>query len=244
VKFLDEGEMTASLTNVADAGSYHHQAGATAVFSPHRQGPTSFGKAAKRTIDLLGGLFLLASATPIWIAAALLVKLTSPGPVLFQQERLSKGGRIFKLVKFRTMRCGAENELLQSTAMYEKYVTNNYKLPTEEDPRLTKVGGMLRRTSVDELPQLLNVLRGEMSLVGPRPIVPAEIGEYGELAPFFLSVKPGMTGLWQISGRSEIRDYKRRIELELEYVRNQSVIMDLKILLRTVPSVLRRRGAY
>jgi exopolysaccharide production protein ExoY len=247
VKFLDEGEMSDIVSNVIDAGSYNrglHRTGATPSFSFRGRGLAGFEEVAKRIIDLLGGLCLLVVAAPIWIATAVLVKLTSPGPVLFQQERLSKGGKVFKLIKFRTMRCGAEEELRKSPAMYKRYVTNNYKLPPDEDPRLTKIGGVLRSTSVDELPQLLNVLRGEMSLVGPRPIVPAEIGEYGDFAPFFLSVKPGMTGLWQISGRSEIQDYRQRIELELEYIRSQSVLRDLKILVCTIPSVLRRRGAY
>jgi lipopolysaccharide/colanic/teichoic acid biosynthesis glycosyltransferase len=142
------------------------------------------------------------------------------------------------------MRCDAERELAKSPSLYQTYLANNYKLPAGEDPRLTAVGGFLRTISLDELPQLINVIKGEMSLVGPRPILPAEIGEYGEFASLFLSVKPGMTGRWQVSGRSEIQEYQQRVELDLGYIRDQSLRTDVGILLRTIPTVLRRKGAY
>jgi lipopolysaccharide/colanic/teichoic acid biosynthesis glycosyltransferase len=164
--------------------------------------------------------------------------------VLFKQVRLGKEGSPFTIFKFRTMRVDAETELESSTELYRRYLTNNFKLPKGEDPRLTAIGGFLRTISADELPQLLNVLRGDMSLVGPRPVVPAEIEKYGNFAPLFLSVKPGLTGHWQVSGRSAIEEYEKRVELDLEYVRDQSIRTDVEILLRTVPSVLARKGAF
>ena len=199
---------------------------------------------AKRAVDLICTLLLLIVTAPVWILTALLIKLTSRGPVLFRQERLGKDGQPFTLFKFRTMCMNAEQELMRSPKLFERYLSNNYKLPAGEDPRLTAIGGFLRALSVDELPQLLNVVKGEMSLVGPRPILSAEIENYGEFAPLFLSAKPGMTGRWQVNGRSEIQEYGKRVELDLEYIRDQSIRTDFEILLRTVPTVLRRKGAY
>jgi exopolysaccharide production protein ExoY len=164
--------------------------------------------------------------------------------VFFYQKRLGKAGNPFTLIKFRTMRCDAEHQLARSPELYQKYLNNNYKLPAKEDPRLTSIGGFLRALSIDELPQIINVLKGEMSLVGPRPILAAEIEKYGDCASLFLSVKPGMTGNWQISGRSEIKEYEQRVELDLEYIRDQSMRTDFEILLRTVPVVLKRTGAH
>ena len=137
---------------------------------------------------------------------------------------------------------GADRMLLASEEMYRRYVACNYKLPDTEDPRLTRLGRVLRRTSLDELPQLWNVLRGEMSLVGPRPVVPDEVREYGEYARLLLRVKPGLTGAWQVSGRSAV-GYPERARLDLAYVAGRSLADDLRILARTIPAVLGRRGA-
>jgi lipopolysaccharide/colanic/teichoic acid biosynthesis glycosyltransferase len=163
---------------------------------------------------------------------------------LFVQKRLGRKGEAFNLYKFRSMHCDAEAELMRSPEIYKRYIANNYKLRPDEDPRLTPIGRFVRAMSIDELPQLINVLRGEMSVVGPRPIVPAEIANYGEFASLFLSAKPGLTGHWQVSGRSEILEYRERVELDMEYIRDQSIKTDFEILLRTVPVVLRRKGAY
>ena len=141
------------------------------------------------------------------------------------------------------MRADAEQILRDTPSLHEKYVKNNFKLPGGEDPRFPPLGRFLRATSLDELPQLFNVLIGEMSLVGPRPIVPNEEVEYGDSAMLFMSAKPGMTGHWQVSGRSEIVEYRKRVELDLEYIRDQSLSKDFEILIRTVPAVLRRKGA-
>ena len=198
---------------------------------------------AKRITDFVLSALLLILLSPVIGLVALAVKMTSAGPVLFRQKRLGHKGEPFTLYKIRTMRADAEKILVESPALYEKYLQNNFKLPKGEDPRMTPLGEFLRATSLDELPQLYNVLIGEMSLVGPRPIVPHEAVQYGDVAMLFMSAKPGMTGHWQVSGRSEIAEYRKRVELDLEYIRDQSLGKDLEILLRTVPAVLRRKGA-
>jgi exopolysaccharide biosynthesis polyprenyl glycosylphosphotransferase len=208
------------------------------------KGELSFVQAAvKRAADFVLSALLLMVLSPLMGLIAIGVKLTSAGPVLFRQRRLGLEGKPFTLLKFRTMRTDAEQILRDTPSLYEKYLQNNFKLPKGEDPRLTPLGVFLRATSLDELPQLFNVLIGEMSLVGPRPIVPHEAVEYGDSAMLFMSAKPGMTGHWQVSGRSEIAEYRKRVELDLEYIRDQSLGKDLEILLRTVPAVLRRKGA-
>jgi exopolysaccharide biosynthesis polyprenyl glycosylphosphotransferase len=198
----------------------------------------------KRAIDFTGALLMLTLAAPLMITLAVLVKMSSPGPVLFRQERLGKNGRRMYIYKFRTMKSDAESILKEDTRLYGEYVKNNYKLPQGRDPRITPLGRVLRQMSLDELPQLINVLKGEMSLVGPRPIVPEEIGQYGDCASLLLSVQPGLTGHWQVSGRSDIADYAQRVKLDMVYLRNQSVATDLRILLRTLPAVLLRQGAH
>ena len=199
--------------------------------------------AMKRAVDFVLSALLLIILSPVMGLVAFAVKLTSMGPVLFRQKRLGFNGEPFTLFKFRTMRADAEKILRETPSLHEKYLQNNFKLPKGEDPRVTPIGRFLRASSLDELPQLFNVLIGEMSLVGPRPIVPHEAVEYGDSALLFMSAKPGMTGHWQVSGRSEIAEYHKRVELDLEYIRDQSLGKDLEILLRTVPAVLRRKGA-
>ncbi len=199
---------------------------------------------AKRLLDIVGSLILLLVLGPVMAIVALLVRTSSPGPILFRQERLGEGGHRFHIYKFRTMYEDAERILRSDPLLYQKYVENNYKLPKGADPRITHLGGFLRRSSLDELPQLFNVLKNDMSLVGPRPIVPPEIDKYGEYGVLFRSVKPGVTGKWQIHGRSEVADYSHRATLDIEYIRDQSVKTDVDILLKTIPAVLLRKGAY
>lgn len=195
----------------------------------------------KRALDvLLSGVGLLALA-PLFAAVAVAVRLDTKGPVFFRQERLGRGGRRFELLKFRSMRQDAEAWLRADEELYERYVENDYKLPIDEDPRITRVGRLLRRSSLDELPQLLNVLMGEMSLVGPRPVVPPEIEEYGRYAPMLLGVRPGVTGHWQVAG-GDGASYPERVRRELEYVERWSLWLDLAILVRTVPVVVRKIG--
>lgn len=200
--------------------------------------------AVKRSIDIIGSIVAVVVLSPVLALVAMAVKLTSDGPVLFVQDRLGLYGERFRIYKFRTMHPDAEQRLSADAELYRKYVTNNYKLPKEEDPRITAIGSFLRSSSLDELPQLFNVLLGNMSLVGPRPVVPPEIQEYGDYAKLLLSVKPGLTGYWQVNGRSEITSYDARARLDIEYVRDQSLKTDVDVLFKTIPAVLKRRGAY
>ena len=197
---------------------------------------------AKRALDI--ALIVLASplVLPLGIVIALVVMATSRGSVLFGQERVGLGGRQFKMYKFRTMHREAEQLLAQDPHLWNEYVTNGFKLPAELDRRVTKVGRFLRRSSLDELPQVLNVLLGTMSLVGPRPVVPAELDNYGDRRDVYMSVRPGVTGAWQVKGRSNI-DYPQRVDVDEEYVRDWSFGLDLKILARTPRAVLSARGA-
>jgi exopolysaccharide biosynthesis polyprenyl glycosylphosphotransferase len=205
---------------------------------------TGLEAAIKRAFDFVISAILLTIAAPVMILIASLVKLSSPGPVFFRQERVGKGGRRILIYKFRTMHQNAEQILKSDPELYRRYVDSNYKLPKGKDPRITLLGHILRELSLDEIPQLINVLKGEMSLVGPRPVVPAEVEKYGDYASLLLSVQPGLTGQWQVSGRSDIADYARRVRLDMEYIRDQSIATDLQILFRTVPVVLSREGAY
>lgn len=200
--------------------------------------------ALKRVMDILGagvGLLLLA---PVLLVIGIMMKLSSPGPIFFRQKRVGLHGKTFRIVKFRTMRADAEAVLRKDPRLWETYVKNDFKFPESEDPRVTSIGRWLRKTSLDELPQLWNVLVGNMSLVGPRPLIEAELETwYGDQSSTLLSVKPGMTGLWQVSGRSSL-GYPERAELELRYARDQSLWGDIEILLRTVQVVVSGRGAH
>ena len=203
------------------------------------------GRAAqgiRRVIDVLGAALLLVLLAPLIAAVAILVWCTMGRPVLYVQQRVGKSARLFGLYKFRSMILGSDDILRRSPELYQRYVASNFKLPEEEDPRITRLGRFLRKASLDELPQLWNVLRGEMSLVGPRPVVPEEVAEYGGYARLFLRVKPGLTGLWQVSGRSGI-GYPERARMDLQYLGGRSLSGDLGILLRTLPAVIRMRGA-
>lgn len=198
----------------------------------------------KRSMDLLAAGFGLIFLLPVFLVIAILIKIEDPkGPVFFRQPRIGKHHKMFTIFKFRSMATNAEQRLLEDKALHQKYVDNNYKLEPEEDPRITKIGRFLRKTSLDELPQLLNVIKGEMSLVGPRPVVTEELKEYRERKGEFLSVKPGITGYWQVSGRSDV-GYPERVDLELYYVYNRTIWLDVKILFSTVWSVLLKKGAY
>lgn len=198
----------------------------------------------KRFIDILGASVGIIILIPIYIAIYVLYLAgPSKGPAIFKQKRVGQDNNVFYIYKFRSMVIGADKILKENKALYRKYIENNYKLEPEEDPRITNVGRFLRKTSLDELPQLFNVLIGNMSLVGPRPIVEEELAEYKGKRDIFLSVKPGITGYWQVSGRSDV-GYPERVDLELHYVYNQSLKMDLYILFKTVIMVLLRKGAY
>jgi exopolysaccharide production protein ExoY len=247
LRFLKEGKSVHIVPELLDARLFRQELGDVAgipVLSLLNGGLSVVQAAIKRGADVLGAIVILTATTPIFAIVAIVNKIMSPGAVFFAQKRLGRNGKPFMVLKFRTMVSNAEEVLKKTPELYEKYLRNNYKLPEGEDPRITRIGHFLRATSLDELPQLVNVLRGEMSLVGPRPVVPLEVENYADYSSLFLSAKPGMTGHWQVSGRSEITEYARRVELDLEYIRDQSFSKDLDILLRTVPAVLMRRGAH
>ncbi|UOO43740.1 sugar transferase [Priestia megaterium] len=194
-------------------------------------------------MDICLSIIFIVFLLPIFLLLMVLVKLDSKGPIFFKQSRIGKNGNVFSIIKFRTMIMNSEEVLKNNTALYKKYVENSYKLDPSEDPRVTKVGRFLRKTSLDEIPQFFNVLKGEMSLVGPRPILDDELKEYGKYAEKFLSVKPGITGYWQVSGRSDV-GYPERVDLELYYVDRKSVFFDSYILLKTFIVVVKKKGAY
>ncbi len=197
----------------------------------------------KRVVDIVVSAVAIVLLVPVGLAITLAIRYESPGPAIFRQKRLGLGGQPFRMWKYRSMAVNAEEILKADPFMYRRYVENDFKLPPDEDPRVTGIGRFLRHTSLDELPQLFNVLLGDMSLVGPRPVVPDEIGHYGEDARVFLAVKPGLTGLWQVNGRSDVA-YPERAQLDIDYITNWSVGKDIAILAGTASSVLRRRGAY
>jgi exopolysaccharide biosynthesis polyprenyl glycosylphosphotransferase len=214
-------------------------AGLPAVsFSVHGR-RSSLQLAIKRGLDILGAIGVLILTAPIWIAAAIAIKLDSPGPIFFAQKRCGLYGREFSLWKFRTMGRDAEARKAELQARNEK---SGPVFKITHDPRVTRVGRVLRRYSIDELPQLLNVLAGEMSLVGPRPPVPAEVAKYELDHRGRLSMRPGITCLWQVSGRNQI-EFEDWVKLDLEYIERWSLLLDFQILLATLPAVVSGRGA-
>ncbi|HZL26454.1 MAG TPA: sugar transferase [Acidobacteriaceae bacterium] len=181
---------------------------------------------------------------PLFLAVAAAVRFSSPGPVLFSHRRIRKHGEFFSMWKFRTMCLDSAQVLedyLEANPGARKEWRENHKL--KRDPRVTRVGAFLRRMSLDELPQFWNVLQGTMSLVGPRPIVAAEVEKYGDNFDEYCKVKPGLTGLWQVSGRNEV-SYEQRVQLDCRYVRSWSLLEDAKIMSRTLSSVVNQDGAY
>jgi exopolysaccharide biosynthesis polyprenyl glycosylphosphotransferase len=201
---------------------------------------SGFRRLAKGTIDLLGATALIALLSPVLIAAAVAVRLSGPGPILFCQTRIGRDGRPFAMYKFRSMVADAEARLAELRALNDHAGSVLFKI--RHDPRVTRVGRVLRRCSIDELPQLLNVVRGQMSLVGPRPPLPDEVARYESDTHRRLLVKPGLTGLWQVSGRSDL-DWDETVRLDLYYVENWSVALDVEILAKTFSAVLRGSGA-
>lgn len=205
----------------------------------------------KRVIDIFGSLFLIGLFSPIFLITAFLIAVDSPGPIFADTpKRVGRFGKLFKLFKFRSMVTNAHEMLRKDPTMaklYYEYKHNSYKLTN--DPRVTKVGKFIRKHSIDEIPQFLNVLKGEMSLVGPRPYYPDELTEQQkkfpqtrELVKIVLSAKPGITGQWQVSGRSEV-NFDKRIKLDADYVKKKSVVLDLIIILKSPWAMISGRGA-
>lgn len=194
----------------------------------------------KRIIDIIIGSIGLIICLPIFIIIGIIIKLDSKGPVFFKHKRIGKHGNKLEIYKFRTMIDNAEEAMKYFTEEQKKEFKENFKL--ENDPRVTRVGKILRKTSLDELPQIINILKGEMSIIGPRPIVETELEKYGKDKEKFLSVAPGLTGNWAANGRSDV-SYEERMALELDYIENRSLMLDLKIFFKTIGSVLKGRGA-
>jgi exopolysaccharide biosynthesis polyprenyl glycosylphosphotransferase len=195
---------------------------------------------AKRAFDMVAGALALILLLPLFPVVAVMIRLDSPGPVFYRQTRLGRGGRRFKFLKFRSMCGDADRRLTEVEALNEQ---DGPVFKIRSDPRVTAVGRFLRRSSFDELPQILNVLRGEMSIVGPRPPLPSEVDRYRPWHRRRLEVKPGITCLWQISGRSHI-GFEEWMRLDMEYLKTRSFRTDLLIFLKTIPAVITRRGAY
>ena len=202
-----------------------------------------FDVGGARMLEIVLCVAILVFFAPLMIVVALLIKLGDGGPILFAHPRIGRFGRTFPCLKFRSMAVNAEAQLqalLARDPAARAEWERDHKLTV--DPRITPLGQFLRRSSLDELPQLFNVLRGEMSLVGPRPIVQAEVTRYRRYFRYYCQVRPGITGLWQVSGRSDLR-YRRRVALDVVYARSRCLGLDFKILLATAPAVLARRGA-
>ena len=203
-------------------------------------GVVGMSRFLKRGLDVLGGLCGVLIFSPIFAATALAIKLEDGGAVFFIQRRVGRDGVAFDMVKFRSMRMDAE---AMKDELQEGNEAGDVLFKMREDPRVTRVGRVIRKLSVDELPQFWNVLVGDMSLVGPRPPVPREVAEYAPADRRRLAVRPGITCLWQIGGRSEL-DFSQQVELDVQYIESRSLWMDVVILLKTVPAVLAGRGAY
>ena len=206
--------------------------------------PPPIGGLLKRSFDIFGSLVGLVALSPLFLMVALLVKLSDGGSIFYGHKRIGRGGRIFPCLKFRTMVEDGERVLTaylaaNPEANAEWIATRKLK----NDPRVTRVGAVLRKLSLDELPQIINILQGDMSLVGPRPVVRDELEIYGSAAVYYLKSRPGLTGLWQVSGRNDV-SYGTRVAFDRHYVENWSFVFDLKILIRTVPAVFSSRGSY
>jgi lipopolysaccharide/colanic/teichoic acid biosynthesis glycosyltransferase len=201
--------------------------------------------AIKRTCDIIvSGLALVVLVPTAFLVMAIIYRFgENKGPMIYKQRRIGKNGKPFKIWKFRSMVVNADKKLKANPELYRKYIANSYKLPAEEDPRITKFGRFIRKTSIDELPQFVNIFKGDMSLVGPRPVVEPELKEYGDQVEKLLSMTPGAMGWWQASGRSNI-EYPERCEVELYYIDHASLWFDIKVIFLNIVSIFKHTGAY
>ncbi len=232
--------LSSGLFEVLTTGMRLRKVGYVPLVTLERTRITGVDALLKRGLDLAGSLALLLLSAPFLLLIALLVKATSPGPILYRRRVLGQGGHPFDALKFRTMYTNGP-EILARYPELEGELRRHGKI--KNDPRITPLGRILRRFSLDELPQLFNILAGQMSLVGPRMIAPEEWPHYGKWQHNLLTVKPGLTGLWQVSGRSDL-SYEDRVRLDMHYIRNYTIWLDLQILFQTIPVVLRGKGAY
>lgn len=236
--------LSSGMYEILTTGVKVQDVGSVPMVSVNRVRLTGMNIFLKLLLDYTGAICGLLALSPLFIAIVIIMKFTDPGPIVYRRRVVGVGGKEFDAFKFRTMVVNSKEVLEELLARdpkaaeeYNKY----YKL--KDDPRITRIGAFLRKTSVDELPQLLNVLRGEMSLVGPRMITMEEVQKYGKWGLNLHTVKPGITGLWQVTGRSELT-YEERVRLDMNYIRNYSIWIDLQILFQTIPAVLMSKGAY
>lgn len=194
----------------------------------------------KRSLDVTLSVIALIILSPIFLIIAAIIKLDSKGPVFFIHKRIGKDGKEIGIYKFRSMVQNAEDMIAEFTEEQKKEFRENYKL--QDDPRVTKIGKILRKTSLDELPQILNILKGDLSIIGPRPVIKRELEKYENNKEKFLSVKPGLTGFWAANGRSDTT-YSERVQMELYYIDHMSLKMDIKIFFKTIISVIKKEGA-
>jgi exopolysaccharide biosynthesis polyprenyl glycosylphosphotransferase len=223
------------------SNSYVSSVGTFPLITYHTIALNSYEQAIKRLMDLVISIIATIVLSPIMLITAIAIKLDSQGPVIFKQIRVGQNGRTFNIYKFRSMCADAEDrkeELLEQNEM------DGFMFKIKNDPRVTKVGKFIRKTSIDELPQLFNVIRGDMSLVGTRPPTVDEVSQYKRGQWRRISIKPGVTGLWQISGRNSIKDFDEVVELDLRYIDNWSLYADIAILFKTVGVLLTKKGAY
>ena len=234
----DDGVLVVGGLAVSARRALHALAGPVTTHDVSRAPGHARTWVGKRAIDVVLALVLLVLSLPVFLVLAVVIKVTSPGPVLFRQRRVGRGGDDFPMLKFRTMHADAEERLRSDGALHELFLQECHKIPCRLDPRVTTVGRVLRRLSLDELPQLLNVLAGHMSLVGPRPVERTQlVRDYGEYAWAYVALRPGLTGLWQVSGRSRVH-FPERAQLDERYLRTCGAWVDAKILLRTPRAVV------
>jgi len=203
-------------------------------------GILKISRALKRLIDVVGSLIFLILFSPIYLVASIAILIEDGRPLFYNQIRVAKKGRLFKMYKFRSMYKNADN---MKASLAQENMTGGVIFKIKKDPRITHTGRILRKFSIDELPQLWNVFKGDLSLVGPRPPVPSEVDEYNPRDFKRLQVKPGLTCTWQVSGRSDL-DFEQQVNLDLEYIKDHSIIRDIILLLKTIPAVLTGKGAY
>jgi exopolysaccharide biosynthesis polyprenyl glycosylphosphotransferase len=232
--------LSSGIYELVTTGLEVQEIGHVPLLSVNKVRLTGLDMVLKRLLDLAGATAALLMFLPIMTIIGIAIKLDSPGPIFYRRRVVGVGGRLFDAFKFRTMCVDADDRLVRDASLRNQF-EKNYKL--KDDPRVTRVGQFLRRTSLDELPQLFNVLLGQMSLVGPRMITSPERVQYGRWSMNLSTVKPGMTGLWQVSGRSNV-SYEERVRLDMHYIRNYTIWFDLYLLWLTIPAVLKSRGAY
>jgi exopolysaccharide biosynthesis polyprenyl glycosylphosphotransferase len=232
--------MSSGFYEILTTGVEVQEIGNVPLISVNKVRLTGVDVVLKAMLDLFVSTLMLLASWPILLTIAVAVKIDSSGPVFYRRRVVGVGGKVFDALKFRTMYVDADDRLARDPELRRQFEVN-YKL--KDDPRVTRIGRFLRRTSLDELPQLFNVLRGQMSLVGPRMITLDERSRYGKWHMNLFTVKPGITGLWQVSGRSDV-GYEERVMLDMHYIRNYSIWLDLYVLWRTVPAVLKGHGAY